>query len=162
MIYFVQAQELWRIKIGYSARDSFRARLSALQTGSAVRLVVLALQPGSRHREQKLHRRFSKWRIDGEWFHPSAEILRFAFGRTSIEATASTLRTKNAIEEGDTVRLLSESLCGWKGLGQVSSIDTNGLTILKQKPPGDFAGDEVEACFDQVSLIRKGKTTNRH
>lgn len=77
VVYFIGAHR-GLIKIGV-AKD-VRARLRALQTGSGVRLTLLATAPGSYALERHYHRMFDHLRAHGEWFHrhPSlaAEIKR--------------------------------------------------------------------------------------
>lgn len=76
MIYFIQDNERFHIKIGYTSDDNPEARKRALQTGSSSGLTVLATMPGSMEDEKALHRRFAKWRVVGEWFSPHPEILK--------------------------------------------------------------------------------------
>jgi hypothetical protein len=75
MIYFVQADIVNLIKIGWS-REPDR-RLTHLQIGSPVKLTMLAAIPGHRSREKKLHYQFHAHRSHGEWFFPAQEILAY-------------------------------------------------------------------------------------
>jgi hypothetical protein len=77
VIYFVQAEIIGRIKIGYCARGHFEKRLSHLQIGSPVELRVLATCRGDRTREAILHDRFAASRVRGEWFEPTPDLVRF-------------------------------------------------------------------------------------
>ena len=73
-IYFVQAEtRKGLIKIGWSI--DCRARLAYLQTGSQVKLVVLAICPATKRREQSTHRAFAHLRRHGEWFKPGPDLL---------------------------------------------------------------------------------------
>lgn len=76
MIYFVRAVESGRIKIGYTAGDPL-ARLLDLRTGSPEELRLIGTIPGGMSDEGDLHRRFAVSRLSGEWFIPSADIVRF-------------------------------------------------------------------------------------
>lgn len=77
-IYFVQGENFGPVKIGYTSALDARDRLSQLQTGSPVRLVLAAQRPGSHHDERELHRRFAQHRLHGEWFTPTGAIERAA------------------------------------------------------------------------------------
>ena len=75
-IYFIQSGDDGPIKIG-QAQDVFR-RLSGLQVASPETLKVIGVIEGvSPKHEKRLHRRFAKYRIRGEWFQPNAEIRNF-------------------------------------------------------------------------------------
>lgn len=86
-IYFVQAGDEGQIKIGAS-QDPGR-RLRELQTGSPVRLHLLAATQGEEGAEKKLHHRFQEFRRDGEWFDPDPEILFYisGLGSNALEVT---------------------------------------------------------------------------
>jgi hypothetical protein len=65
-LYFVQARETGRIKIGRSKNPS--KRLKALQTGNAQELRLIASLEGLGWREKDLHHKLREWRVSGEWF----------------------------------------------------------------------------------------------
>ena len=71
MIYFIRS-ETGAIKIGFSTTPE--RRLSAMQTGSPVRLELLAVMPGTKQDERRLHARFKAQRGRGEWFSPSPDL----------------------------------------------------------------------------------------
>lgn len=73
-VYFIEARELLRVKIGV-ARDP-RARLAQLQTASGARLSLLGRVRGGRAFEAALHQRFAELRIHGEWFHLTDGLRR--------------------------------------------------------------------------------------
>jgi hypothetical protein len=75
VIYFIQDTGSLCIKIGYTGGDVM-ARLNALQTGNASRLEVIACVPGEMTDEAALHVRFAMARVGGEWFRPTADLLR--------------------------------------------------------------------------------------
>ena len=62
------------IKIGY-ARDLTK-RLASLQTGSPVRLRVLATVQGGSRLEREYHREFAGYALHGEWFSDNPRIRR--------------------------------------------------------------------------------------
>ena len=65
-VYFITDQLKYSIKIGFSNR--FSERLKAIQNLSSSHIVVLHIQPGTASDEARLHRRFNKCRLHGEWF----------------------------------------------------------------------------------------------
>ncbi len=69
-VYMVQNQTTGAVKIGYSG--DLPNRIRALQTGSGANLHILRVIPGAKATETWLHRRFSQYRLRGEWFafHP--------------------------------------------------------------------------------------------
>lgn len=71
-IYFV-GSEAGPIKIGIAT--NVQSRLAALQTGSPVRLSLLASVEGDLSREYLYHSIFHKHRLHGEWFEPAQPIL---------------------------------------------------------------------------------------
>lgn len=74
-VYFIQAKETGRIKIGY-AKD-VNKRLKNLQTSSADQLDLLAYVKGGRNLEKLLHEKFASCRTRGEWFIAKPELLDF-------------------------------------------------------------------------------------
>jgi len=76
MIYFIQENTSFLIKIGYTNGDGAN-RIKALQTGNPNTLTVLAEIPGTMEEEKQLHARFAADRVAGEWFKPSPGLLRY-------------------------------------------------------------------------------------
>ncbi len=74
-VYFVRAAGVGPIKIGHSG--AWERRVRALQTSQAGRLDVVLVVLGSREVEQALHTQFAEHRLEGEWFTPAPELLRF-------------------------------------------------------------------------------------
>ncbi len=75
MIYFIQAEGIGHIKIGFTGSDDAELRVVDLQTGSPVPLRLLGTIPGTMEDEKNLHRRFSLERVHGEWFRPVPRLL---------------------------------------------------------------------------------------
>lgn len=73
------------VKIG-TTRDLGK-RLASLQTGSPVKLKLVAVGPGDRELEQRLHEKYKHRRRVGEWFALSgrevAELEAFLGGSTT-------------------------------------------------------------------------------
>lgn len=76
MIYFIQAEGIGHIKIGFTDSDDASVRLATLQTGSPVPLRLLGTFPGLVEDEKNLHRRFASAKVHGEWFKPIPELMR--------------------------------------------------------------------------------------
>jgi hypothetical protein len=74
-VYFIQS-DAGPIKIGHSDVGA-RSRLSQLQTSSPIGLKLLKVLPGTIKLERELHRKFAQYRLRGEWFQPSPELLEF-------------------------------------------------------------------------------------
>lgn len=72
-VYFILVGD--KVKIGYSARPLDRLR--ALQTSHPDKLHILATLPGSQKTEGRLHERFDRYKVRGEWFHFTPEIRQF-------------------------------------------------------------------------------------
>lgn len=84
-VYFAQAGEGHPIKIG-SAKNVSR-RIAALNTASPRRLKLICAIHGDASKERALHAELAAFRMDGEWFLPSPEVLSVV-GRESQDAIA--------------------------------------------------------------------------
>jgi hypothetical protein len=73
VIYFIQDTGNQTIKIGLSNTPT--KRLEALQTANANPLVMLGTIPGSREEEDLLHQQFVSYRLQGEWFQGTPEVV---------------------------------------------------------------------------------------
>jgi hypothetical protein len=74
-VYFIQAVNGGLIKIGVATDPA--ARLAEIQRMCPIPLRILAVRPGvGQPGEAALHRRFAAARRHGEWFEPTAELLR--------------------------------------------------------------------------------------
>lgn len=82
-VYFLLASENVErpmIKIGFSLRAP-QNRLAACQSGSPVKLELVALLPGAiASKERQLHRQFEAQRSHGEWFYFEGELRAFVEG----------------------------------------------------------------------------------
>jgi len=74
--YFIQSELGGDVKIGKSADPN--ARLKQLQTGRSDRLRILKILEDDH--EDKLHAKFRKLRMNGEWFRFEGELVEFLKG----------------------------------------------------------------------------------
>lgn len=74
-VYFVQHGDTPRVKIGTSTR--INGRLSGLKGGSPDKLKLLATVSGSFEAEARLHKRFAKFRIAGEWYKLEGALAEY-------------------------------------------------------------------------------------
>jgi hypothetical protein len=72
-VYFVQAGEGGRIKIGYSPIPD--QRIDHLRRFSGPDLIKLAVIEGSRRLENNVHKLLADHRAHNEWFEPTSEVL---------------------------------------------------------------------------------------
>jgi hypothetical protein len=76
VVYFIQPECGGPIKIGYSS--DVRRRIEEFQPGCPYKLKpLLCVRGGTIFDEKKLHRKFEKHRLHGEWFKPVPEIFEF-------------------------------------------------------------------------------------
>lgn len=75
-VYFILDTYKKDIKIGFTSKH-IKERLSALQTSSSSELKVLATIPADRAYEKELHRKFNKFKVNGEWFSPSPDLVSY-------------------------------------------------------------------------------------
>jgi hypothetical protein len=78
-VYFIQAEHGGPIKIGVTDRPD--KRVAQLQIASPHKLVLLRAVPGEMREEKYLHERFTGARLSGEWFKPTAALLRLIESR---------------------------------------------------------------------------------
>lgn len=71
-VYFIGGDD-GAIKIGVSVAPE--ARLKGIQTGSPIRLRILATTPGDVETEAAYHARFAGCRVQGEWFERTPELI---------------------------------------------------------------------------------------
>lgn len=73
-VYFAAADDDV-VKIGL-ARDPAK-RIATLQTSHPKKLALLLVLPGGRDLEQRLHARFARYRVGGEWFRREGHLRNF-------------------------------------------------------------------------------------
>ena len=103
-VYFIQAAD-GPIKIGFSVEPTIR--FVALQSSHATKLTMLGAIHGTQVTEKTIHSELNNARIRGEWFRPTAEVLRYVASTMSYEQTEEALRQKAAVRllDGDTDRV---------------------------------------------------------
>jgi hypothetical protein len=83
-VYFARCRSTGEIKIGMSS--DLKPRLKRLQSKEHRRVEILGTLPGDKTTELYLHRLFAAARIEGEWFHPTADLLALIALLTRTEA----------------------------------------------------------------------------
>lgn len=73
-IYLIQNTKTKNLKIGFSVKNS-ETRLKQLQTGNESKLILLYTQTGTFKDEKSLHKKFLKFKLEGEWFKFSEKII---------------------------------------------------------------------------------------
>lgn len=95
------------VKFGFSSSPS--SRLNTLQTGSPVKLEIIAACRGLRHHEKMIHGRLRRDRVYGEWFQRSAnveEVIRHITAGSIVEFLedrGARLRTIKHLQEQSAV-----------------------------------------------------------
>lgn len=72
-VYFVEAGGF--IKIGVT--ENINARLSSLQTGCPLPMTLIKVIRGGRKTEERIHKRFSHLRSQGEWFQKTEDLTGY-------------------------------------------------------------------------------------
>jgi len=76
-IYFIYAEEINRVKIGYTGDEGASYRVESIKTSSPVALRLIGTIQGNMKKEREFHRRFDQQRKHREWFEVSGELLSF-------------------------------------------------------------------------------------
>lgn len=82
-VYFIRDAERPEVKIGYSYSPT--TRMKALQHNHPRPLQLLKTIYGFRAEEAALHRKFKQYRLHGEWFQLSDELVRFIGRRRPVK-----------------------------------------------------------------------------
>jgi hypothetical protein len=78
MIYFIQNAKDGYVKIGLAAGDTpacVSARLHSLQISNPYELKIIGFCRGGKKEEEALHRAMKKFRVSGEWFALTRELI---------------------------------------------------------------------------------------
>lgn len=68
-----------RVKVGWTA-GPIEKRLRGVSTAAGVLLTLRNTRPGTRADEQEIHGRLAAWRLHGEWFQRTPEVLALIDG----------------------------------------------------------------------------------
>lgn len=74
-VYFLQNGRRKLVKIGFSGDHT--SRIGGIQSMNPDKLKLLATVPGSRRLEAELHKRFAKYRVQGEWFSVEGALAAY-------------------------------------------------------------------------------------
>ncbi len=75
VVYFIEAPELNRVKIGVASNPE--RRFMNLSVGSPVELRIAGVFFGSLYLEQYLHKKFAQFHVRGEWFEFAPELREY-------------------------------------------------------------------------------------
>lgn len=76
-IYFLRAGDTDRIKIGWTAQWKGGSRVKDLGTNHHEQLHLIGVIDGRRTEERLLHDRYAEYRVRGEWFKLTGDLLKF-------------------------------------------------------------------------------------
>lgn len=140
-MYFIRAGREGPVKIGWaSSQANAGKRLSALQTGSPTRLILVGLRPGSQADEKALHERFRQHRIGGEWFWPHSELLQeIGVGLDWPDEWEEVLTNRARAEDRSRAEILLEAF--WLYLGY----EEEELPLLR-----DDSDESLECLVDRL------------
>lgn len=74
-VYFVRYADSDRVKIGVS--EGINNRLSSLGGGTPEKITLMATVSGDRRAEARLHKKFARYRIKGEWFRLEGKLAEY-------------------------------------------------------------------------------------
>jgi len=85
LVYFVRAGKRGNIKIGFSSSSRhLKKRISSLQIGSPLPIILIGAVRGSMMDEQSAHRALEHHRVSGEWFARSRAVTSYVMHALSI------------------------------------------------------------------------------
>lgn len=74
-VYFLRKGDTDHVKIGFSCR--LNMRISGLRSSNSDKLHLLATVSGGREAEGRLHKRFARHRIKGEWYRLEGKLAEY-------------------------------------------------------------------------------------
>lgn len=97
-VYFLRHIGLSPIKIGMSNSDDLSQRINAYKTASPYGIELLGTIPTNNafQLEQELHKKFDVYRVNGEWFEISEEIVK---SMILLHSNKEIIELRNKIEE---------------------------------------------------------------
>lgn len=157
VVYFIQAHCGGPIKIGYSGRaDGVSERLSTLQTGNSQRLVVRHVIPAPLgvETEREWHRRFARYRMQGEWFLDAPEVTAATRCWPPIARTFQ--ETKRVVEQAYETGLLD----GRTEVEERTRQDMREFFTLAGDWFSDDGSPEWPAMFQALRTMRRWNGLN--
>lgn len=97
-IYFIQVGNDGDIKIGYST--NIKSRMSTLQTSIPVTIKLLGYICGDITIEKELHKKFRIFKVKGEWFKCTKDIIDFINENNEMTLQAN-LKTYIELDENN-------------------------------------------------------------
>lgn len=94
-IYFFQVGD-W-VKIGITT--DIPKRLSGVQTGCPLEIIVLAIILGDKAKEREIHRQFKHLNTSGEWFYLAPELREYINGLPVVDLTEAAAIRKEYLED---------------------------------------------------------------
>jgi hypothetical protein len=145
-VYFIKAGDY--VKIGVTNGYSIQNRLSELQTGNPIKLELLGIMIGGLKIEKSLHKRFSDFKKQGEWFYYSEEIKDFI--NSAVLTSLEDIDSLEQVEE-ITAEYYSDNV---KKPDEILKLKGN-LYALKQSMHGALIGlaNTYKACLSFDSMM---------
>jgi hypothetical protein len=147
-VYFISNGE--HVKIGV-AENPF-SRLKRLQTASAAQLTLEAFVPGVAEDERRLHKRFERYRVHGEWFERTGsldDVISAAKVLVREFPTWNDPSSENALPKvraRDIEKMFGENtilLRAWKEVSCMSARKYRQELSYLVSAPFDTTGDEI-------------------
>jgi hypothetical protein len=187
VIYFIQNTVALAIKIGYSVKPD--VRLADLQTASPHKLTLLGTISGTKDHESWLHKRFAKYKLEGEWFDGAileevrTIIATHQGGGSPIGSKTATVMNGSMTFLFDTCQVLTESWLlntpnsveGFQRLGRITEARLQLLTsrarIVELKVKGlprsevrlrGVGGDQFISPRTMIVLRDAGRETKKY
>lgn len=140
VVYFIHAPTVARVKIGFtSLHREIAGRLSSLQTGSPVPLVLLGCAEATREHERRAHRAWHEQHSHGEWFDCTPELAAFI---------------ERALGGGIDGALLTAPRPAPVGVGRHKLTDAQARDIRERVAVGESKGHVARAHMVSTRLVR--------
>ncbi len=153
MIYFIQAAESKRIKIGFSASDPAHRRAS-MQVGCPEELILLFCIDGDQNKEKALHTKYSSHKVRGEWFKCESDLKEFVDSNTpDTVPTEPALRGEDFLNNNPRYEALYHALSSLSDANdltmQLYNEDTD--TYIKAFPHAHWTATKWRAEIEKVA-----------
>jgi excisionase family DNA binding protein len=166
LIYFIQAEEIGHIKIGFTGDEDSAERLRALQTGSPVRLQLLGEIPGDELDERTIHQKFAAARVNGEWFRAIPQLRQFISARLRGQGIDCALMAlppeKKLLKPSEVAARLgtsTEHVLGLINRGRIKSVNIGHGSMRPRHRITEEALDQFIAMRtkDSTPIVRRRK-----